>query len=74
MLPRIAPVPTDPIETHGDVSSRRPPADLPDTMRDNAIKVGIIAVPSDAAQSVADQMVAAGIRGLLKFRTGLAPG
>jgi len=41
--------------------------DLAATIAKQNIRLGIIAVPADAAQDVADQLVAAGIRGLLNF-------
>ena len=45
----------------------RPLADLADTVRHLDIQLGIMAVPVDAAQGVADALVAAGVRGLLNF-------
>ncbi|MFW6048679.1 MAG: redox-sensing transcriptional repressor Rex [Candidatus Bipolaricaulota bacterium] len=36
-------------------------------IRDENIKLGIITVPADAAQEVADQMVEAGVEGVLNF-------
>jgi redox-sensing transcriptional repressor len=36
-----------------------------------AAELGVLAVPSDAAQGVADALVAAGIRGLLNFAPGV---
>ena len=41
--------------------------DLPRTVREQNIKLGILAVPADHAQDVADALVAAGVRGLLNF-------
>ena len=32
-----------------------------------SIQLGILAVPADAAQQVADDMIAAGVRGVLNF-------
>src|SRR5256885_15430049 len=43
------------------------PTELADTIRKQAIRLAIIAVPADNAQDVADQLVDAGIRGLLNF-------
>jgi len=40
---------------------------LPELVRQRNIQLGILAVPADEAQSVADQMVAAGVRGILNF-------
>jgi len=45
----------------------RPMWDLDRAVRELDITVGIIAVPSQGAQAVADQLVAAGVRGLLNF-------
>ena len=42
-------------------------ADLGETVRRLDIQLGILAVPVDAAQGVADALVAAGLRGLLNF-------
>jgi len=41
--------------------------DLPRRNRDLRARIGVIAVPRDAAQTVADCLVAAGIRGILNF-------
>jgi redox-sensing transcriptional repressor len=41
--------------------------DLPAVIGEKKVDVGIIAVPSQAAQSVADLMIASGIRGLLNL-------
>jgi redox-sensing transcriptional repressor len=45
----------------------QPMADLPKTAMDLNIKLAIMSVPSEAAQPVADLLVAAGIRGILNF-------
>lgn len=37
------------------------------TVKKHSIRVGILAVPASAAQQVAEEMVAAGIRGILNF-------
>jgi redox-sensing transcriptional repressor len=42
-------------------------ADLPATVRKLKIQLGIMAVPPDTAQDVADLLVEAGVRGLLNF-------
>jgi redox-sensing transcriptional repressor len=42
-------------------------ADLEPTIRAHHIKLAMIAVPADVAQDVADQLIEAGIRGLLNF-------
>ncbi len=45
----------------------QPLAELTETIAQNSIRLGIIAVPVDVAQDVADTLVAAGIRGILNF-------
>jgi redox-sensing transcriptional repressor len=40
---------------------------LPDFVRENGVKVSILTVPAAAAQEVANQLVAAGIMGILNF-------
>src|SRR5438552_1443315 len=45
----------------------QPLGELATTVQKQAIKLAIIAVPADNAQDVADQLVAAGVRGLLNF-------
>ncbi len=40
---------------------------MPRAIRDGAIDIGIIAVPPEQAQRVADALVAAGVRGILNF-------
>ena len=42
-------------------------ADLDDVVRDHGIAIGVIATPANAAQEVADQLVAAGVRAILNF-------
>ena len=44
-----------------------PSRDLDREVKARGIQIAIVAVPSDAAQSVADQLVAAGIRAILNF-------
>ncbi len=44
-----------------------PLAQLDATIQAKNIRLGIIAVPAEAAQKVADQLMAAGLRGLLNF-------
>jgi redox-sensing transcriptional repressor len=41
--------------------------DLSKTVQDKQIRLAMMAVPADNAQDVADQLVAAGVRGLLNF-------
>jgi len=45
----------------------RPISELPDAVRHEQVKLGMMAVPAEAAQSVADELVAAGIKGILNF-------
>ena len=45
----------------------RPMEDLPRIVRQLGIKIGILTVPSAAAQECADRLVAAGIRGIWNF-------
>src|SRR5215212_7729906 len=45
----------------------QPLSELVPTIQKNNIRLAIIAVPADNAQDVADQLVAAGIRGILNF-------
>ena len=54
------------IQTQIDVFSDN---DIKDVVRQRAIEVGIIAVPSKKAQEVADKLVDAGIKGILNFST-----
>ena len=42
-------------------------AELPTVARELNLQVGIVAVPAAAAQEAADQLIAAGVRGLLNF-------
>jgi redox-sensing transcriptional repressor len=41
--------------------------DMPQIVRESDVAIGIISTPAAAAQAVADQMVAAGIRSILNF-------
>jgi redox-sensing transcriptional repressor len=45
----------------------QPMADLEATIQKQQIRLGMIAVPGDSAQEVVDQLVAAGIKGILNF-------
>jgi len=45
----------------------RPMSDLARVIASEGIVLGLVAVPAEAAQSVCDRLVAAGIRGLLNF-------
>jgi redox-sensing transcriptional repressor len=42
-------------------------AELPRVVKGQAIQIGVVAVPAEAAQAVADRLVAAGIRAILNF-------
>lgn len=45
----------------------RPLSELADTVRRSNVRLAMLAVPGDAAQDVADQLVDAGVSGLLNF-------
>lgn len=45
----------------------QPIEEMPAVVRAHSIRLGILAVPATAAQDVAEQMVGAGIRGILNF-------
>lgn len=45
----------------------RPMSDLPLLRREHGLAIGVIATPPEAAQSVADQLVAAGVTSILNF-------
>lgn len=45
----------------------RPLSELAATVRDEQIRLALMAVPGDAAQELADRLVAAGIKGILNF-------
>lgn len=47
--------------------SVQPMTELSATVKEKGIRIGIIAVPAPAAQSAADQMIQAGIKGLWNF-------
>ena len=42
-------------------------AELSQVVRENDVRLGVIAVPADDAQQVADDLIEAGVRGLLNF-------
>jgi redox-sensing transcriptional repressor len=48
-----------------------PPERMPEVIAANGAELGIITVPADAAQAVADDLIAAGIKGLLNFAPGV---
>ena len=45
----------------------RPMSDLPSLVRERNILIGIVAVPAEAAQEVANALIAAGVKGILNF-------
>lgn len=45
----------------------RPATDLESVVREHDVRIGLVAVPAGAAQRVADNMIAAGVRGVLNF-------
>src|SRR5438477_5905411 len=45
----------------------QPLSELTSTVQSKAIRLGMIAVPADVAQDVADQLIESGVRGLLNF-------
>jgi redox-sensing transcriptional repressor len=45
----------------------QPMTELEDTIKKNQTRLAMIAVPADSAQAVVDQLVAAGVRGILNF-------
>jgi redox-sensing transcriptional repressor len=49
----------------------RPPDDLPTAIADEEIVVGVLAVPGDAAQALADQLVAAGVKIIFNYTDAL---
>ena len=45
----------------------KPLLDMPGVVADAGIRIGLLTVPASAAQGVADEMIAAGIRAILNF-------
>ncbi|MCH8824824.1 MAG: redox-sensing transcriptional repressor Rex [Planctomycetes bacterium] len=45
----------------------RPMSDLNDLVQQRDVKIGILAVPAPVAQEVADQLIEAGVQGILNF-------
>lgn len=45
----------------------RSPEDIPQCVRESNVRIAIVAVPSDAAQSVTDELVEAGIEAILNY-------
>lgn len=60
---------TDPAKVHRVIQGCRchPMDELADVIRNQGIITGIITVPADAAQSVAEKLVEAGVAGLLNY-------
>lgn len=48
-----------------------PPARMPEVIRDTGAELGILTVPALAVQNVAEEMIAAGVKGLLNFAPGV---
>jgi redox-sensing transcriptional repressor len=48
-----------------------PPEAMPDVIAATGAELGVVAVPSESAQAVADSLVAAGVRGVLNFAPAL---
>jgi redox-sensing transcriptional repressor len=65
----VAAFDTDPAKVNQVVHGCRsyPMHELPRVIHEQDIRVAIITVPADAAQGVAEQLVEAGVRGLLNF-------
>jgi redox-sensing transcriptional repressor len=55
------------VGTHEGGFLIQPLTELEETIQKLNIRLGILAVPADVAQDVADQLTAAGVRGLLNF-------
>lgn len=45
----------------------QPLTDVPEVVKKQSVRLAIVAVPADNAQDVADQLIDAGVRGLLNF-------
>ena len=45
----------------------QPVSEIPKTVKERDIRLGIVAVPADAAQQVASMLVSAGVKGILNF-------
>lgn len=45
----------------------QPLAELQSTLQTHVVRLALMAVPADSAQDVADELIAAGVRGLLNF-------
>lgn len=60
---------SDPLKVGTQVESLpiQPLSRLSATVSETGAQLGLLTVPSEAAQSVADQLVAAGVRGILNF-------
>ncbi|MGI6207314.1 MAG: redox-sensing transcriptional repressor Rex [Anaerolineae bacterium] len=60
---------SDPTKVGQNVSGHQvlPSEQIPDRIREDGIRIAIVAVPAQAAQSVADELVAAGIEAILNY-------
>lgn len=65
----VAAFDSDPVKANSKVGGVEvfPLERMEEIVRDRGVKLGMIAVPAVAAQQVADQLVAAGIEGLVNF-------
>jgi redox-sensing transcriptional repressor len=65
----VAVLDTDPakIGTRWGEVTIRPASELPRVIRDEGVEILILTVPNEAAQTVADAAIAAGVRGILNF-------
>jgi redox-sensing transcriptional repressor len=64
----VAAFDADPSKFYRDASTPvLPIQDMRSFIKDNDIRLGIIAVPESAAQQVLNDMLAAGVRGILNF-------
>jgi redox-sensing transcriptional repressor len=48
-----------------------PPGRMPEVVAATGAELGVLTVPAEAAQGVAEELIAAGIRGLLNFAPGV---
>jgi redox-sensing transcriptional repressor len=55
----------------GDTLTVRPYDDLERVIREEDVVVGVLAVPTDAAQEVADDLVAAGVKIIFNYSEAL---
>jgi redox-sensing transcriptional repressor len=60
---------SDPSIIGREIAGRRvrPMSTLAEVVRAEDVRIGVVAVPAEAAQEVADALIAAGVRGILNF-------